>query len=239
MILSALSSALLAGTMGPVESTNVGWVGTISLGPVWENAGSAQTIFLTPDIVKTYASNRPVRALFDGEFFLGVQKSVFQTLQSQLGLAVAATDDATLSGNIWDDADPTFNNFTYGYKIQHVHVAVKGKLLYDACSWVIPWVSASLGLGFNHAHSFESVPTIFEALPTPGFSSRRQTSFSYTLGAGVQKAINPHWQVGLGYEFADWGQSRLGQALGQTLNSGLRLNHLYTNGFLINLTYLV
>jgi hypothetical protein len=43
--------------------------------------------------------------------------------------------------------------------------------------------------------------------------------------------------VGAGYEFADWGKSGLNRAAGQTLNTGLALNHLYTNGVLVNLTY--
>lgn len=63
------------------------------------------------------------------------------------------------------------------------------------------------------------------------------TAFVYTLSAGIQKALNSRWQVGAGYEFADWGQSQLGRASGQTLNSGLSLKHLYTNGILFNLTY--
>lgn len=55
---------------------------------------------------------------------------------------------------------------------------------------------------------------------------------------GAQKALNQHWQVGVGYEFADWGISQLGRAAEQTQNSGLTLNHLYTNGVLFNLTYI-
>ena len=70
------------------------------------------------------------------------------------------------------------------------------------------------------------------------FASNTTTAFTYTLGAGVQRYLNPHWQAGIGYEFADWGRSQLNRALGQTLNSGLSLSHLYTNGFLLNLTYL-
>ncbi|HAT8718368.1 TPA: porin family protein, partial [Legionella pneumophila] len=62
-------------------------------------------------------------------------------------------------------------------------------------------------------------------------------AFTYTLGAGVQKSISEHWQLGVGYEFADWGKSELGRASGQTLNEGLKLNHLYTNGVVLNLTY--
>jgi hypothetical protein len=45
-------------------------------------------------------------------------------------------------------------------------------------------------------------------------------------------------KIGDGYEFADWGQSQLGRASGQTLSPGLSLNHLYTHGVLFNLTNL-
>lgn len=236
---SLLSGATLAGTMGPVtQQTNWAWVATLSAGPVWESAGRTQTIFLTPAIEKTYVANQSTNVLFDGELFLGLQQTLSQTLQGQLGLAVAATSTANLSGVIWDDANPEFDNFVYSYKIQHTHVALKGKLLADAEFWLIPWVSGSLGVGFNNAYSFNDTPTIFEALHTSNFASNTQTSFTYTVGAGVQKVLNPHWQVGIGYEFADWGKSSLGRAEGQTLNNRLAFNHLYTNGLLLNLSYL-
>ena len=234
-----LAVSALAGTMGPVTAQPAWtWVGSFSAGPVWENAGSTQTFYLTPEIEKSYVTNQSTHTLFDGEVFLGVQKTLSQTLQGQLGLAVTATSNANLNGVIWDDADPQFNNYIYRYKIQHSHVAVKGKLLADAGLWLIPWVSGSIGVGFNDAHGYHSTPTLFEALPTPDFSSHTQNAFTYTVGTGVQKALNEHWQVGVGYEFADWGKSQLGRAAEQTLNNGLTLNHLYTNGVLFNLTYL-
>ena len=225
--------------MGPVTEQPVwAWVGALSAGPVWQNGGRAQTLYLTPGIEKNYTANNSSNALFDGEVFLGLQQRLSHILYAQFGLAVAATSNAALSGDIWDDADPQFNNFTYTYKIQHTHVAAKGKLLADMGYWLMPWVSGSLGVGFNNAHGFHSTPTIFEALPTPDFTSHTQTAFTYTVGAGVQKALNEHGQVGVGYEFADWGKSQLGRAQGQTQNSGLALNHIYTNGVLFNLTYI-
>ena len=241
LLLSAsfLTASANAGTMGLVTvQPDWTWVGTLSAGPVWSSGDTTHTFYLTQDIEKTYAAKKSTSTLFDGEVFVGVQKTLSQALQGQLGLAVAATSDATLSGHIWDDANPEFDNYTYHYKIQHTQVAVKGKLLADAGYWLIPWVSASLGVGFNNAHSFKSTPTIFEALPTPDFASHTETAFTYTLGAGVQKALNTHWQIGAGYEFADWGKSHLGRAAEQTVNNGLTLNHLYTNGVLFNLTYI-
>jgi opacity protein-like surface antigen len=237
LFLGLVSTNSMGGTMGPQSQSNWGWVGSVSLGSTWPNGGAIKTFYLTPEIEKTYKANKSSNALFDGELFLGIQKTLPNALQGQLGLAVAATSNAKLSGVIWDDADPRFDNYTYRYKIQHTHVAAKAKILYDQGYWLIPWVSGSIGVGFNDAHSFQNTPIIFEAIPNPNFKSHTQTTFTYTLGAGVQKLINQNWQVGVGYEFADWGKSSLGRAWGQTLNSGLSRNHFYTNGFLFNLTY--
>ena len=213
------------------------WVATISVGPLWENAGSTQTFYLAPDVEKTYVADDIYHALVDGEIFLGIQQPLRHQLTGQIGLAVATTGEAPLSGTIWHDADPQFDNYTYRYKIKHTHVAIKGKLLADRGYAVIPWISGSLGAGFNQAHDFNNTPTISEAVTIPNFTNNTVTAFTYTVGAGVQHSLNAHWQIGLGYEFADWGRSHLGMAPGQVYNTGLSLAHLFTNGFLCNLSY--
>lgn len=211
---------------------------TISLGPTWNQDGETQTFYLSPGVEKTYTAEDSTQALMDGEVFLGLQKSIFQQLQGQLGFALVATGSAKLSGDIWDDANAEFDNYTYQYKVSHTHLALKAKLLVDRGYWLIPWLSASVGIGFNKATDFSNAPIIFEALPDANFMSHTTTTLTYNVGAGVQAKINKHWQIGAGYEFADWGKSGLGRANGQTMNSGLNLNHLYTNGVLFNLTYL-
>jgi opacity protein-like surface antigen len=218
------------------QSLASSWVATINVGPAWESAGKTQTFFLAPNIENTYAANHKSHALIDGEAFLGIQKPLREKLEGQFGLAVATTGNAALSGNIWNDADSTFNNFTYRYQVKHTHLAIKGKLLADRDYVVIPWIGGSLGVGFNKAHNFTNTPTISEAVVMPNFTNNTTTALTYTLGAGIQRNLNSHTQVGIGYEFADWGQSQLGRASGQTVNTGLALSHLYTNGFLINFT---
>ena len=232
---SKQKTSLVSKFPAPLQSA---WVATLSLGPVWESAGNTQTFYLDPTIEKTYAASPVTHALLDGEVFLGIQKNLRDKLEGQIGLAVATTANAGLSGDIWDDADPQFNNYTYSYQVRHTHIALKGKLLADRGYVLTPWISGSVGVGFNQAHDFSNTPSISQAVAMPNFSSNTQTSFTYTVGAGVQKALNQHWQLGVGYEFADWGRSQLGRASGQTVNNGLSLSHLYTNGFLFNLTYL-
>lgn len=238
-VASLLISDALAGTMAtsaPIKEWRL--VGSVSAGPVWVRDSDTQTFYLTPEIEKTYAASKSTQDLAAGELFLGMQKALSSQWLGQLGLAVAAMDTTRLQGEIWDDADPEFNNLSYQYKVRTSRIALKGKLVLDKGYWLMPWVAGSLGVGFNRAYDFTNTPLIFEALPNSNFSNQRTTAFTYTLGAGVQKALNQHWQIGVGYEFADWGKSGLGRAPGQTMNSGLKLNHLYTSGVLFNLTYI-
>lgn len=236
---SALGCTAFAGTMGSViPPKDWTWVTSITAGPIWARSGETQTFYLAPEIEKTYVARKSSDATASGELFLGMQKSLTAQWLGQLGLAAATTGNARLQGVIWDDADPQFDNYSYLYKIRNSRVAVKGKLLLDKGYWFMPWVSASLGVGFNSAHDFANTPLIFEAVPNNNFEDHTKTAFTYTLGAGIQKHINDHWQMGVGYEFADWGKSVLNRAAGQTLHTGLSLNHSYTNGVLFNLTYI-
>jgi opacity protein-like surface antigen len=213
------------------------FVSTLSIGPSWESAGQKQTLNLTPDITKTYTANKPENTLTTGDIFLGIQTFLPKNLQGQIGLDFATTSGATLSGDIWDDADPTFNNYTYQYKIQHKHIALKGKLLGNWNLPVTPWISAALGVGYNKAYGFNNTPTIYEAIQTPNFASRTTTAFTYAVGIGFQRSLTKNVQAGVGYEFSDWGKSQLGRAFTGS-SAGLSLSHLYTNSLLFNLTYL-
>ncbi|MCH9756655.1 MAG: porin family protein [Gammaproteobacteria bacterium] len=239
LLSSALTTSVAtAGTMGPpVKDTR--FVAILSGAAIWENAGNTQAFFLASGVEKAYVADSGTNALPEGEIFLGFQRDLSDKTQGQLGIAVATTGNAKLSGQIWDDAVAEFNNYTYKYDIQDTRIMVKGKLLRDTKYQGLQiYGNAGLGIGFNESHHFSSTPTIFEALPTPGFESNTLSSFTYTFGAGIQRALINHWQAGVGYEFADWGRSQLARIPGQTLNQGLRLNHLYTNGVVVNVTYL-
>jgi len=213
------------------------WVATLSIGPVWESSGQEQTFYLTPSIERTYTADNILNTVVYGEFFLGKHKNLSQKVAGHLGFTVATTGNATVSGNIWDDADAVFNNFTYSYQVRHTHVAVKGKLISDRQAKTQPWVAGSLGVGFNQAHGFSNTPTISEAIVIPNFADNTTTALTYTLSVGADRNINKSYRAGVAYQFADWGKSELGPAQGQTMNSGLKLSHIYTNGFLINLSY--
>jgi len=240
MLLAALSSTTaIAGTMGSDLEAGREWVLQLSLGPVWADAGKKQDMFLAPDIAKGYMADNKFNSLFNGEIFAGQQKTFSDSVKGQLGLAFAATGNAHLQGNIWDDADPEFDNYRYSYKVRSTRLMIKGVAIFDNNGFLAPFVSAGAGVSFNRAHTFDNTPLIFEAVPNANFTNNTKSSFSYALAAGVQKTFQTRWQAGLRYEFSDWGKSELGIAPGQSQGTGLRLNHLYTNGVLFHLTYIV
>lgn len=105
------------------------YVITLSIGPTWGSGGKAQTFYVQPETERTYTADQQTHVLADGELFFGIQRGLNTRIQGQFGLAIATTSNAGLSGDIWDDANPEFNNFTYHYQVRHTHVAVKGKLL--------------------------------------------------------------------------------------------------------------
>lgn len=211
----------------------------LSSGPTWSTPGAKQTVYLQAELPETFAPNFSSKMFGIGEIFLGLQHPVISHLYGQFGIAIAGTTGISLNGDIWQDADPDLNNLSYKYKISHDHLAVKAKLLTDVYQLVQPYISASLGAGFNHAYQYSSTPKLFEVLPEPPFVSQTRTAFTYSLGIGLQRVLNSHWSVGLGYEFADWGKTSLAASIGQASSSGLNLNHVYTNELQCNLSFVV
>ncbi len=224
--------------MGPVASAS-NFVLSVSGGAAWLRAGETQTFFLQPDVEKTYVAIKKTNSVATGEVFFGWQKPVTDVLLSQIGLAVGATGNAKLQGDILEDADPAFNNFYYGYKVKQTRVSLKAKLIADMNYWVQPYISGSAGIGFNRANDYYSVAKIIEEVPAPSFTAHTTDAFTYNLGAGLQAPIGAHLRAGVGYEFADFGKNQLGRAPGQTRSSGIKLSHLYTNSVLLSLSYII
>ncbi|MDA9271943.1 outer membrane beta-barrel protein [bacterium] len=212
----------------------------LSGGPAWTDAGNTQTFFLKSDVQNTYHADNKTTTLRTGELFLGYHRPLNTYLHGLWGVTIAGSGTAKPSGEIWQDADSTYNNFDYSYRIYQVRLALKGKLIALQNPWtqiIQPYISGSLGVGWNTAYDYIATPKITEAIPAPAFRDHTRTSFSYTAGIGIQKSLNPNWQVGIGYELADWGSSSLSNAPGQTLNSGLSLGHLYTHELQFSLSY--
>jgi opacity protein-like surface antigen len=236
-----LSNNVVGGTISTIVPNPDLLIG-LSAGSTWVSGNKTQTINLQPDVVKTYTANPINNVIPNFEFFAGCQKSIITPLipysfLGQLGLRIAEAGNANLTGNVWEDADPNFNNFNYKYKVNHVDVAVKGRLIGDFGQFAEPYISGSIGVGFNRAYGFTLTPNLSEEVASPAFASNTTTTFSYTLGIGLQKTFYENLQVAIGYEFADWGKSGLSPAVGQTTSRGPTLNHLYAQTLQLSLFY--
>lgn len=232
---TVLSASAVAGSMGSEP-----WLGvmTFSAGPAWTQAGRTQTFFFAPFIENSYVAEKKTRTLAAGEFFAGFQHRILPNYIGQLGLAIAKSSRATLTGDVWEDANPEFDNFTYTYAINHMHIAGKGKILADMGWMVQPYIAGSVGVAENKSHAYTMISKLPAVIPAAGFNQHRTIALTYTVGAGLQKQLNAHWHAGLGYELADWGKSSLALAPNQTMGHGLRLNHFYTNQLQLSMSYI-
>ena len=212
---------------------------TVNIGPGWADTNQNQVVTLLPGVQNRYVSSDNTSLFFDGEIFLGWQQHLKNKVDTQLGIAYMKTSSATLNGVVWQAANPRFDNQSYTYNLQHSHVAAKGKVMYNIQKSNQLYINGSLGVGFNSAHAYTNTPVIRTVIASPNFTNNTQTALTYTVGAGLQREVAPHWVLGIGYQFADWGQSHLNAAPGQTVGYGPSLNHFYTNELQFGATYLL
>lgn len=233
-----LCTPSMAGVQSPMYAKNGARVVTLSAGPAWYQPTGGQDIALQSDIIKSYVTEGQSKVMAGGELFFALQYLICDPFYGQFGLTVGYTGNAKLGGDIWEDANPNFNNFSYKYQVNHGRLGIKGKLLANLGYPVHPYLSGSIAVGFNHAFGYSVTSKLFEEIPAPLFTSDTTTAFSYTAGIGLQMALNDCWKAALGYELTDFGKNQLGRAPGQTLNAGIKFDHLYTNQLLFSLSYL-
>ena len=237
----ALMPFAMTAFAGEMGQTSKDYLMSVSAGPGWVSPSTKQTIALQPDVVNAYVSSHPVHTsvLADGEVFLGVQHHFFQSLSSQFGLAFYMSSPTSLDGYIQVDGNPQFQNYAYQFKINHAHLSLKSKWIFEQPSNISPYVSGSMGVGFNRAYGYAMTPVIFQAVSMPPFQSHTQVALSYSVGVGFQRSLSQHVMVALGYQLVSWGSSHLGRASEQTSHQGLGFHDIYSQGIEFNLSYLL
>lgn len=205
--------------------------------------GQTQTFFLQPEVEKTYASRKNNAIVGSIEAFAGLQSPLDTGLDSdffwQIGLAIAGTNNVRLEGDIWEDANPNFNNYTFSYNVTNAQLLVKSRLFFVVYDLFDAYVSAGLGVSFNQSSSFIITPRICEEVPAPPFADKSTFGFAYSAGLGVQTMLSLNWKVNLGYEFINWGPNELNRAPGQTLGMGLKQTNFFVNAVTVGVTYIV
>ena len=218
----------------PVQGPS--YIFSIGAGAMWASEDQNQVIALFPEIDKAYVGGDDGDAVFNGELFGGVVRE-FSGMQAALGVAVAINSSIGFGGDVWEDADPDFNNYFYHYRVRSTRVSLKGKLSKEMSMGIAPFVSASIGAAVNNARSYGEVAKIPEEVVPPPFRNRSTTQLTYALGIGLQKAIDEHVAVGIGYEYADLGSATLGRAFGQPQNAGPHLSNITTHSAMLYVSY--
>ncbi|TAL58563.1 MAG: hypothetical protein EPN84_12695 [Legionella sp.] len=209
---------------------------TLSGGPAWTSPGLDQFTYNSTLIplfpTEHYIPNFKTQTIGTGEIFFGLQRVIFSGATGQLGLGLAGAVDPEVSGVV--DIIGVPNVYTYTYNIEHARLELKGKLIGNTYR-LQPYASASMGIAMNSTHNW--TPTTASPLyPLMWYSPDSVAAFAYTLGAGLQFVLSPHWQVGAGYEFGDLGKSYLGPDAATGVG-GITLTHLYVNQAIFSLSY--
>ncbi|MDF1677640.1 MAG: porin family protein [Legionellaceae bacterium] len=232
-----------SGAMGEVTDTQtIRPLIMLSGGPAWQSDGKTQTFTLQPTVQNAYVANKNTSALGSGAIYLAIQGPFYKSVLANIGVAFTGSGTAKLSGEVWQDASPDFSNFTYNYEVNQFRVAFKARLVETDPKYlkaVKPYLSGEVGGGANRSTRYFTTRTIDTAVLQPPFANNTVLALTYAFGAGLQGNVTPHVQVGVGYEFANWGKNNLGIANGQTTPDRLGSSHLYVNELQFSVLYTV
>ncbi|OJY31295.1 MAG: hypothetical protein BGO90_07995 [Legionella sp. 40-6] len=227
----------LAGSMGAHKVVE-DWLAVITVagGPAWTNPGRTQILYPSfPDQSQHFTPEISSTSIGVGAITFSLQHALSPEVFGQLGVGVSVASDVQVRGILGiNDATGVA---LYQYQVAPVRAELKGKLIYAGHYLVQPYLSSGIGLGLTHSYHYKTI-ILDEAYNTLSlFKDHSDTTFAYSVGAGLQKNITQAWQLGLGYEFADWGANNLGGD-GKSLAQGPGSPHLYTHELLISVSYL-
>ena len=211
----------------------------ITGGPGWVNPGDKQNLYLDYDFNNGYRSqqnNQPVGFL---EAYIALQHQLDEKNTNQFGVAFSGAWMAKRTGQVWQYNNPEFYNYDYTYNLRQLRLALRDKLIFDQGLFnqkLMPYITGSVGIGFNKAYSYTETPLDTSIVSSPSFSNRTVNAFTYSVGGGVQTAPWNNLIFAVGYEFMDWGRSSLGMASGQILPGAPGMSHLYMNSLLFSVT---
>jgi opacity protein-like surface antigen len=102
-----------------------------------------------------------------------------------------------------------------------------------------PFASVGIGAAFNQAYGYSTNVPAFLTF-TPQFASHQTTSFTYSVGLGMDFDVEKNWRLGANYRFTDLGKANLGAGNIDVFpfTSTLTQSHLYAQEVMAHVTYL-
>ena len=214
--------------------------GFISLiaGPAWTKPGSTQTIYVNPAYVDTYLNESGNQTLGNAELNFGFQFKAMDAFNVQFGPMVGAAGIAKPNGRILQYG--VLDNYRYTYNVSQIRGGLRARIFpensYD--EWIFsPYITGSAGFSYNYSYTYQNRSVYQGGLANPDFGDNGNLSFSYSVGAGLQRDITCNYRVGVGYEYYSWGKSSLSVANGQLTKNVPVINNIYAQSVVISLTY--
>jgi opacity protein-like surface antigen len=223
------------------------WRGIVSVGAgaaISTNVGQSKTFpIVNPVTDEFYVYSANTRSqtvgVFDG--FVGAEWAFHPNWSLQMGLGYNQAWNFDPQGSFLQGADAqSADQYSYHYSVLTRQLLAESKLLYRFKERYLPYILLGLGAAFNDTSDYgTNVPPFLTF--TRQYKNNTQTSFSYTIGFGIDVDVLDHLRLGVGYRFADFGQVKLGNATIDTtsVNGTLAQSHLYASEILAQVTWVV
>ena len=223
-------------------------------GASWINGlNHSMSLAGTDDEMFTYRTNGPGSATTFGGGFIGVERALsYHTISVQLGVEYDNVGTTTVKGSsLAGIQDDTSTLYLYSYQIATQQIMGAAKLLGTLELPKVmpyhlhPYFSIALGTAVNKASSFTTnTAEVGSVNLTPTFANGSDTQFSYNSGVGVDADITPHFRLGVGYRYSNFGKISLGRGVVSVnqyrayVDSSLRSSNVFANQFLAQLTFI-
>ena len=188
----------------------------------------------------TVTDNWETKAVWSG--FLGIEFLITPSgnYHWQTGIAYYQTDDFKVKGLVEPYSNPWIVDLNFDYTVNNQRIMFENKFIADLNQRFSLYLLGGIGAAINKASAFYE--TARDPLVIPDyaayFADHTESSFSYSVGLGVEATIIGDLRASLGYQYSDLGEVSLGNMLSPNATSDtLSSDSTPTNEFLFGLTY--
>ena len=186
-----------------------------------------------------YSANEPTQTSGLLEGFIGGEVNLQPNWAIQAGLDYTQPAPFFARGNLTQGADVSSeNHYIYHYSILTRQLLAEGKLFYVYKEHYRPYLLLGMGAAFNKAYDYYTNASPYLTF-TRMYANQTSTSFSYSVGLGIDFDITKQIRLGVGYRFANLGKIELGNATIDNVNVAgtLSRSNTYINEVLGQITW--
>jgi opacity protein-like surface antigen len=210
---------------------------TLSTGFARANVYSSKLINFDP-FQNAYIGTNHFDTETDSGLFVGAEMDFLQNWAWQLGLSYFQNEGFQESGNVYQFADPAFNNLTYQYQISSRRISIETKISRAFREIWHPYFSLSFGRACNKSYQYTETPVTSADVPMlVPFANNTAHTWAYSLGVGLDVNIAANWRLGAGYRFVNLGSASLGTTPLQSGTETISNDPIHTNELLAQISY--